>query len=292
MVQHGHAHHDPEFDWAALVGFAEAEAELLTPFLVEATSMLAEQCDRDGVDVRRILDVGSGPGVGTCVLARRFPSATVVAADGSPEMLARIEPRADRLGLAGRVETRLVDLPVDLESLGRAELVWVSMVLHHVGDEAAALRGLRARLEPGGLLALVEFGEPARFVPDDADLGRPGLWERLDVATASWLAGMRAGLPGAVPSADYPAMLQSAGFDLLVDRMSTLHFDPPLDDRARRVALGYLTRMREHVEPYADAGDLAALAVLTDEDDRAGIMRRDDALLHLSRRLIVARAPR
>ena len=91
--------HVHEFDWAAMVGFAEREAEVLLPVLTEATLSLADICEREGLAVRRILDVGSGPGVATTVLAERFQSATVVAADGSREMLERAEARARGLGL-------------------------------------------------------------------------------------------------------------------------------------------------------------------------------------------------
>src|SRR5919202_2724723 len=173
----GHHHHPPDLDWAAMVEFAELEGEVLTPFLAVAMSLLGDLTG--GREVRRILDIGSGPGVATCVLAEEFPSARVVAADGSAEMLAAVAARAARLGLGDRVDTRLVDLHEGVGTLDGADLVWASMVLHHVGDEGAALRGLRSLLEPGGLLALVEFGDPLRVLPDGVDLGRPGLWERL-----------------------------------------------------------------------------------------------------------------
>jgi SAM-dependent methyltransferase len=282
--------HVHDLDWAAMVSFAELEGEVLISFLEDTASLLAGLAEQNGPDVHRILDVGSGPGVGTCVLAQRFPAATVLAADGSPEMLGNVAARAGRLGLGDRVATRVVELPDGLSALGSFDLVWASLVLHHVGDEAAALRGLRERLDPGGLLALVEFGEPLRLLPEDADVGRAGLWERLDEARAAWLADMRAGLPGAVPSADYAAMLQVAGFDVVVDRLVGAHVDPPLDARARELAVGHLRRMREHVEPYAGAADLQALDVLIDEGNLAGILRRPDAVIQASRRLLVSRA--
>ena len=290
MAQHAHSHHPPDLDWAALVAFAELEGEVLLPFLTGTASILAGLCEREGVDVRRVLDVGSGPGVGTCVLAERFPSAIVVAADGSAEMLAGAVARAERLGFGDRVQTQVVELPEGLATLGRADLVWASMVLHHVGDEAAALRGLRARLRPGHLLALVEFGGPLRLLPGDVDLGRAGLWERLDKARAAWLADMRAGLPGAAPSADYPAMLEAEGFEVLVDRVVPVHVDPPLDARARELAQRHLQNMRPRLEPYADPADLEAIDVLAEEGNPAGILLRDDAVYHASRRLLVARA--
>ena len=273
-----------------MVAYAELEGEVLLPFLAETASMLAALCEREGRDVRRVLDVGSGPGVGTCVLVERFPSATVVAADGSAEMLAAVVARAAALGLSNRVETRVVELPEGLATLGQADLVWASMVLHHVGDEAAALRGLRALLPPGHLLALVEFGDPLRLLPEHVDLGRPGLWERLDTARAAWLADMRAGLAGATPSADYPSMLEAEGFEVLVDRVVAVHVDPPLDARARELAHRHLQNLRPRLEPYADSADLDVIDALADEEDPAGILRRDDAVYHASRRLLVARA--
>lgn len=289
---HSHARdsHTHDFDWAAMVTLTEREAEVLGGFLAEATSSLADLAADYGLEVRRIIDVGCGPGVGTCALAQRFPEATVVAADGSAEMLESASARAARLGLAERVETTLIDLPDGIATLGPADLVWASMVLHHVGDEAGALRGLRARLQPGGLLALVELGDPMRVVPDDVDLDRPGLWARLDDANAAWLRDLRMGLSGSVPSADYVAMLRDAGFEVVTDRMLTVRLDPPLDDRARQVALTHAQRLREHVAPYADPADVDALGILADPDGPSSVGRCPDAFLHASRRLLVSRA--
>jgi SAM-dependent methyltransferase len=287
---HAHSHHPHDFDWDAMAEFAELDAEVLMPVLDEATSALLDVAGRDGLDVRRILDVGCGAGVATCRLAERFGKATVVAADGSSKMLASVAARAERLGVGSRVETRLVDLPAGLDELGSADLVWISMALHHVGDEAAALRALRAHVEPGGVLALVEFGDPLRVVPAGAELGDPEVWQRLDAVGSIWIGEMRASLPGAVESGPYPEMLAASGFEVLVDRKVAMQLDAPLDHRARQLAHTYLTRMREHVEPYADAADLAVLDRLVDEQDPAGILRRPDALLHVSRHLFVARA--
>lgn len=288
MAPHEHGADPHAFDWDAMAAFAEADAEVLTPFLDEAMSALAGAASQGELDVRRILDIGSGPGVSTCRLVQQFDGATAIAADGSAEMLARAAARAARLGLADRVSTRVIDLPDGLDDLGSAELVWASMVLHHVGDEAGALRRLRARLDAGGLLALVEFGDPLRVLPPGA--GELGQWERLEAAGAVWMREMRAGLPGAAVSEDYPDMLAGAGFEVLVDRQVDVHLDPPLDDRARQVAVNYLERMRRHVDPYADPADLALLDRLIDPDGPEGVLHRPDALLHVSRHLYVARA--
>jgi hypothetical protein len=81
-------------------------------------------------------------------------------------------------------------------------------------------------------------------------------------------------------------MLQAEGFEVLVDRVVAVNVDPPLDPRARELAHRHLQNMRPRLEPYADPADLEAIDVLADE----GILLRDDAVYHASRRLLVARA--
>jgi SAM-dependent methyltransferase len=269
----------------------ELEGEVLLPYVTETAATLAEICRRDGIEVRRILDVGSGPGLAACELARHFASATVVAADASAALLERATARAAAAGLADRVTTRAVDLPAGLESLGQADLIWMAMVLHHIGDETAMLRRLREALNSRGLLALVEHGDPLRFLPDAADPCPPGLADRLDAANAEWLADMRAGLPDSVPSAGYPAMLEAAGFALVVDRVAHVRVAPPLPLENRAFVLGRVRWMRELFEERLERQDLRALDVLTDESHPLGIMRRPDVFLDASRHVYIASAP-
>jgi SAM-dependent methyltransferase len=283
--QHGHSFDSPE-----AAAFLELEGEVLAGFVTQATAVLTGLAEHRGLEVRRVLDLGCGPGVGTTALAEAFPTATVVAVDSSPSMLERAGARAERLRVAERIETRAAEFPDGLDDLGTADVVWASMVMHHVGDEVAALRQVRALLAPGGLLALVERGGPSRYVPDDVDLGRPGLWERLDRAWGDWFGDMRSDLPGVTPSGDYVAMLGEAGFTPVADEELTVVLDPPLDDRARRFAHGRLERMPTQLAPHADPDDLAVLDVLIDEHGDQGILRRDDALLRASRLLYVASA--
>ena len=128
-----------------------------------------------------------------------------------------------------------MELPAGLGTLGRADVAWASMVLHHVGDEVAALRRIRDLLEPGGLLALVEPAGPVRVLAPDPDLGRPGLWDRLDSAWAAWFAEHGGRPAGSHPGgpADHPARLEEAGFELIADEVLTLELDAPLDGQAR-----------------------------------------------------------
>lgn len=272
-----------------MAAYAELEGEVLAELVSKAVSILAEQCRRQDVEVRRVLDIGSGPGVGSCLLAQRFGAAEVVAVDGSATMLEYAIARASRMGLGDRVATRLAEVPNGLSGLGPAEIVWASLVLHHVGDEVGALGEFRQLLAPGGVLALVELPGPVRFLPDDVDLGRPGIWERLDTAWEEWFDQMPSSLPGSTPSADPVAILEEAGFELLADQSLTITLDPPLDESSRRFAYASLARTRQHLVRHAEPADLHALDTLLDESSPEGIMRREDAILGTSRHLYMAR---
>jgi SAM-dependent methyltransferase len=287
----GH-HHGPvqidEAGWRELAAQTELEGELLLGFLTSTVGRVVELRGA-APPVRRVLDIGSGPGVGTCELARLFPEALVVAVDSSPAMLDRARQRAEARGLDTRVTTRLAELPGGLDGLERAELIWASMSLHHIGDEVTALRALRDLLEPSGLIAIAENAGPMSVLPEHLDLGRPGLDDRLDRAGTKWFTAMREGLTGAVPSADLSSMLISAGFEVVSSQLAYERFDAPLSDAARRVALGHLRRVRGHLADYLDDDDLDALDMLSDADDPRGVMRRADVFVVASRQILIAR---
>jgi SAM-dependent methyltransferase len=285
---HGHVHLD-EADWEAFAAHTELEGELLLAFVSDSARWIAELRGPDAPPVRRVLDIGSGPGVGTCELARLFPDAHVIAVDGSPAMLDRTAQRAAAHGLGRRITTHLAELPHGLGGLDPADVIWASMSLHHIGDETNALRGLRDLLQRSGLLAVAEVAEPMRVLPDDLDVGQPGLADRLDRAESKWFAAMRAGLPGSVPSTDLASMLTSAGFDVVGSRLARERFDPPLSDPARQVVLGRIRRARHQLDELLDDDDLRTLDVLSDVDDPRGVMHRADAFVASSRQIVVAR---
>jgi SAM-dependent methyltransferase len=285
---HGHVHLD-EADWEALAVHAELEGELLLTFVTDTAHWIDELRGPAAPPVRRVLDIGSGPGVGTCELARRFPDAHVVAVDGSPAMLERTTQRAAAHGLDRRISTRLAELPDDLDDLDPADVIWMSMALHHIGDETDALRLLRGRLEPSGLLAVAEIAEPMRVLPDDLDVGRPGLADRLDRAESEWFAAMRAGLTGSAPSTDLASMLAAARFDVVGGRVGRERFDPPLSDTARDVVVRRIRRARHQLEARLSADDLHALDVLGEADDPRSVAHRDDVFVAASRQIVVAR---
>jgi SAM-dependent methyltransferase len=100
----------------------------------------------------RVLDAGSGPGVITFLLARRFPHAEVLGVDCDPGAVQASKRIAD----GGKVPNVSFE-PVNLLSLpadGDFDLVTCVDILEHVGDDAAAVASLFGATRPGGTLLL------------------------------------------------------------------------------------------------------------------------------------------
>lgn len=286
--------HPTDVDWEALGAALEREAELHLPALESATAWLHDLLRTDATDdsaVGRVLDIGSGPGVISCLLADRFPGAEVVAVDQAPGLLERTRARADRQNPAGRVVTHRADLPEELADLGAAELIWTSHAVHHLGDQQAALDTLATRLRPGGILAVAERGLPPRFLPRDIGIGRPGLQARLDAASEESFAAMRAALPGSTSTVeDWPAMLSHAGLVPTGTRTFLTDHPSPLALPAREHLHHLLTRLRQQLAPYLPEEDLTTLDHLLHGDACTGILWRPDAFFLTATTIHTARA--
>ncbi|WP_158891674.1 class I SAM-dependent methyltransferase [Amycolatopsis anabasis] len=256
-------------DWAAMAEHLELEAETNSPYVRQALAEL------EHLTPRRILDIGSGPGVAACLMAAAFDQAEVTAVDGAPELLAHAEQRAERLGV--KLRTQVAEFPDGLAGLTPADLVWSGQVVHHVGDQQDALNQLAGLLEPGGVLAIVEGGLPPRWLPRDLGFGRPGLHARLDVAMADGFNQMRAELPGSVSVVeDWPGMLRAAGLAEVRSKTFLVDHPAPLADGPRRTVRRWLERFRNGAEERLDAEDVATLDRLLDPADPAGVDRRAD----------------
>ncbi|MFE7446867.1 class I SAM-dependent methyltransferase [Streptomyces chartreusis] len=271
---HGHHHDHTDVDWAEMGPMLETQAELFLPLYEHAMAWLGKRQTEPGL----IVDVGSGPGVVSCLLADTFPGARIVAVDGSEPLLERAQARAERLGVADRFGTLAGELPDVLGELDYpADLLWAGRSLHHLGDQRAALAAFGDRLASGGTLALQEGGLPTRFLPRDIGFGRPGLQARLDVLETEWFARMRADLPGSVSETeDWPALITAAGLRPTGTRTFLLDLPAPTTDRARAYAADVLTRTRDGVGDRLDAEDRATLDRLLDPDDKASVHHRPD----------------
>ncbi|QFR01311.1 class I SAM-dependent methyltransferase [Streptomyces phaeolivaceus] len=283
---HGHQHHT-DLDWAALAEHLEGQAELFAPLNRQAAAWVAARQPEPGL----VVDVGSGPGVVTCLLADRFPGARVVALDGSGPLLERARARAERQGLADRFDTLEAELPHGLGDVNYpADLLWASRSLHHLGDQRAALAAFAERLAPGGVLALVEGGLPSRFLPRDIGIGRPGLQSRLDAAEDRWFGEMRAAQPGSVPEVeDWPGLLTAVGLRDATSRTFLLDLPAPVPEAARAYAVDQFRRGRGMLAEFLDASDLATVDRLLDPDDKAGLHHRTDLFVLAAHTVHVAR---
>ncbi|WP_371668258.1 class I SAM-dependent methyltransferase [Streptomyces sp. NBC_00289] len=272
--RHPHDHRHTDIDWAEMAPHLEAQAELFAPLYERALAWLGREVTEPGL----IVDAGSGPGVVSCLFAETFPGARVMAVDGSQPLLDRARERAGRLGHGDRFGTLAGELPDILEELDYpADLLWAGRSLHHLGDQRAALTAFAARLAPGGTVALMEGGLPARYLPRDLGIGRPGLQARLDALEAEWFARMRADLPGSVTvTEDWPALLTAAGLTHHRTRSFLLDLPAPASDRARAHVAASLDRLRETFADALDADDRATLDRLLDPDDKASVHHRPD----------------
>ncbi|MEV8592855.1 class I SAM-dependent methyltransferase [Streptomyces sp. NPDC052012] len=274
---HNHSHDHTDIDWAEMADHLESQAELFTPLYERALGWLAKEVTEPGL----VVDAGSGPGVIACLFAETFPGARIVAVDGSEPLLERASARAAHRGVADRFSTLAGELPGVLDDLDYpADLLWASRSVHHLGDQQAALTALAARLAPGGTLAVMEGGLPARFLPRDLGFGRPGLQARLDALEEEWFSRMRADLPGSVATTEHwPALLTAAGLHHTRTRTFLLDLPAPATDRARAYAIATLTRMRETFADHLDPDDRATLDRLLDPNDKTGLHHRPDVFL-------------
>ena len=283
-ARHQHHHHD-DTDWGAMGDVLEAEGDVLADFVRDAAAWVGERCGHDPVE--RIVDVGSGPGVGSCIFALQFRGATVTAVDASGPLLGRAAARAMRLGVAGRVRTRVGDLSdaVAVSAEEPADVVWASMVLHHVPDQPAALAAIHAGLRDGGWLAIAEFGAPLQCLPDSALGDAAGVWARCQAAVRSWLPDPVAG--------DAPALraaLLAAGFAHVEQREMTIAIPSPLTPAARRYVVQFYSRLREIVATRVHAADLVVLDTLLDAANPLGLHQRADLFVRVGRMVTTAQA--
>jgi len=115
-----------------------------------------------------VLEPGPAMGFFTIELARLVgPDGRVVAVDLQERMLAALRRRAQKAGLADRIETRRCR-PDDLgigDLSGQVDFVLLFHMVHEVSDQEGFLRAVHAALKPGGS---VLFVEPRGHVSNEA----------------------------------------------------------------------------------------------------------------------------
>lgn len=125
-------------------------------------AMIVDRLNLQGGGERmRIVDVGCGPGTLAIQIARAYPSATVFALDGDPEILAVAREKAHAAGVDERVsfvEGSAMAPPFEASTFDR---VVTSLVLHHLApaDKTKALGAMFDLLRPGGRPLIADWGE-------------------------------------------------------------------------------------------------------------------------------------
>lgn len=280
---HGHDHrHANDVDWDAMADALEIDGTLVLP-LVEAVSADLQRAGIDTATVARVVDVGCGPGVVTCALAETFPAARITGVDSAPQLLDRVRRRALDAGLTARVDAVEGDLDHELPPLPLADLVWASMVVHHVADPVATLRRLGRLLRPGGTLVVVEFGGHPRVLPADDPVVVDGTWARLeDGARATLVERLGPDLVGR----DWPRALRLAGLTDVTDEVVTFSHDAPLDELPRRWLVRHVRRGIGMAGDALTPGDVETLETLANAVDQGA---RTDAFVEAERRVLTAR---
>ena len=100
------------------------------------------------------LDFGSGTGLLSFPL--RDQLGHIVLADSSPGMLQVVDEKIAAVG-AANMTTRLADPRAAVFPDERFDLIYSSMVLHHIPDTAAILRAWHAQLNPDGWLCIADL---------------------------------------------------------------------------------------------------------------------------------------
>lgn len=259
-----------------MVELLELDADVLSSYLADLTGWLDELGGAE--PIAHVLDLGSGPGTGTIALARRFPRATITAADASASMVQRLEERVADLELGDRVHAVRADLDHDWPSGGPFDLAWAAAFLHHLANPDRFLTRVLESLRPGGLLAVTEMDFFPRFLPHDAGVGRPGLETRLHLVTNT-----------RTPS-DPATDLTRAGFVLEAQRRFEIDLAAPLGPAVNRYAQVCLNKLRGHAAGLLDADDQAALDVLVG-DGVLGVSGRQDLTVRTGRTTWVGRRP-
>lgn len=104
-------------------------------------------------EATRIVELGSGPGVGLQETLRLFPSARVWGVDPSREMLSQARKRNASAVRASRLSLVHGDSG-SVESLGPVDIVFANHVLYFWHEPVNELQRLRQAVGPGGLVAI------------------------------------------------------------------------------------------------------------------------------------------
>lgn len=235
----------------------------------------------------RVVDLGAGIGTGALGMARLLPTSEVLAVDVSKPSLQRLREKAAADGMDNHVRTVEADLDDGWPELGSVDLTWASMSLHHLAEPGRVLAELRQSTTPGGALAVAEFAEPLRFLPDELGLERGGFEDRV-LAVLGQAHTEQFPHLGSV----WADVLTEAGWHTADERAFTIDLNPSTHPRAGRYAWSWFRRLSENLEDRLEPSDRATLAALLDEHGEQSLLHRTDLHIRGVRTVTLARAHR
>lgn len=157
----------------------------------------------------RLVDLGCGPGNISFRLARRWPTAQVLALDGAPRMLAVAEERlAVEPELAGRLRFQRAFLPIEEPTplAGAFSAVVSNSLLHHLHEPLGLWRAVRQLAAPGAFVYIQDLRRPPSAAAVE-HLVAASMAAAPDVLRRDY----RASLHAAFTPAEVAAQLQEAG---------------------------------------------------------------------------------
>jgi trans-aconitate 2-methyltransferase len=165
-----------QMSWSA-TQYSKFEAERNRPI----RDLLAQL---PGDDVASAADIGCGPGNSTELLKQRFPEATVIGMDSSPDMIEAARKRMPGTGF------EIADIAT-WQNPGPFDVILSNAALQWVPDHRALLPALIAKLKRGGCLAVQmpdNLDEPAHILMRETAVDGP--WAAA-LANASKARGTR-----------------------------------------------------------------------------------------------------
>ncbi|MGH8226765.1 MAG: class I SAM-dependent methyltransferase [Steroidobacteraceae bacterium] len=158
-----------------------------------------------------VLDIGSGDGRMTAIIAEQVPRGRVVGVDSSPDMV-----RHARAAFVGRERPNLTFLQADASALpfdSQFSVVYSSAVLHWVVDHQPVLAGITRALRPAGRLIaqMGGHGNVVTMITAMQTVARRGQWAAAFEKFDSPYTFHRAD--------DYERWLRAAGLEVLEARL-------------------------------------------------------------------------